>query len=137
MVWQSLQQVQYCANRRAGRHLFQPMPLFHFGGLNTASNPILYFGGQVTVSARFDAAATTAFCGDPANGVTHLCLPPVMYQMMADSAGRSRRPTSRRMRRFICGGGRVSERLRAAYAAQGRALRAAIWRHRNRARSPR
>jgi fatty-acyl-CoA synthase len=90
------------------------MPLFHFGGLNTASNPILYFGGQVTVSKRFDAAACTAFCGDPANAVTHLCLPPVMYQMMADSAPFAAADFST-MRRFICGGGRVSERLRAAY----------------------
>jgi len=78
MVCHSLQQVQFCANAEPGGHLFQPMPLFHFGGLNTASNPILFFGGQVTVTARFDAAATTAFCGDPANAVTHLCLPPVM-----------------------------------------------------------
>src|SRR5205085_939960 len=77
MVTHSLQQVEFCATSEAGAHLFQPMPLFHFGGLNTASNPILYFGGQVTVSKRFEAAACTSFCGDPANQVTHLCLPPV------------------------------------------------------------
>jgi fatty-acyl-CoA synthase len=118
MVTHSLQQVEYCATSEAGAHLFQPMPLFHFGGLNTASNPILYFGGQVTVSKRFDAAACTAFCGDPANAVTHLCLPPVMYQMMADSAPFAAADFSA-MRRFICGGGRVSERLRAAYLPKG------------------
>lgn len=118
MEQHALQQVEFCANAERNSHLFQPMPLFHFGGLNTASNPILYFGGRVTVTKRFDAEATTAYCGDPANGVTHLCLPPVMYQMMADSAAFPRADFSR-MRRFICGGGRVSERLRAAYEPKG------------------
>jgi fatty-acyl-CoA synthase len=118
MVCHSLQQVQFCANAEPGGHLFQPMPLFHFGGLNTASNPILFFGGQVTVTARFDATATTAFCGDPANKVTHLCLPPVMYQMMAECPAFADADFST-LRRFICGGGRVSERLRAAYDPKG------------------
>lgn len=114
----SLQQVEFCATAQPGGHLFQPMPLFHFGGLNTASNPILYFGGRVTVARRFDAAATTIFCGDPANGVTHLCLPPVMYQMMADSEPFATADFST-FRTFICGGGRVSERLRAAFEPKG------------------
>ena len=118
MECHSLQQVEYCANAEPGAHLFQPMPLFHFGGLNTASNPILYFGGQVTVAKRFDALAATLFCGDPANGVTHLCLPPIMYQMMADSEAFAAADFSR-MHRFVCGGGRVSEKLRAAYAPKG------------------
>ncbi len=117
MVCYALQQVQFCATAKPG-HLFQPMPLFHFGGLNTASNPVLFFGGQVTVSARFDAEATTAFCGDPANAVTHLCLPPVMYQMMADSPAFAAADFST-FRVFICGGGRVSERLRAAFEPKG------------------
>lgn len=114
----ALQQVEFCANAEPGAHLFQPMPLFHFGGLNTASNPILYFGGQVTVARRFDAQAATAYCGDPANGVTHLCLPPIMYQMMADSEAFAAADFSR-LRRFVCGGGRVSERLRTAYEPKG------------------
>nr|WP_047169064.1 AMP-binding protein [Sphingomonas sp. Y57] len=118
MMTHALQQVEFCATAAPGGHLFQPMPLFHFGGLNTASNPILFFGGRVTITRRFDAAATTAFCGDPANAVTHLCLPPVMYQMMADSEPFAKADFST-LRRFICGGGRVSERLRAAYEPKG------------------
>ena len=118
MECHSLQQAEFCATAERNGHLFQPMPLFHFGGLNTASNPILYFGGQVTVTKRFDAQATTEYCGDPANGVTHLCLPPVMYQMMAESAAFADADFSS-MRRFICGGGRISERLRAAYLPKG------------------
>lgn len=118
MVTHAMQQVEFCATSEGPAHLFQPMPLFHFGGLNTASNPILYFGGQVTVSGRFDATAATTFCGDPANAVTHLCVPPIMYQMMADSEPFAAADFST-MRRFICGGGRVSERLRAAYEPKG------------------
>lgn len=118
MIYHALQQVQFCATAEPNAHLFQPMPLFHFGGLNTASNPILFFGGRVTVAKRFDAAATTAFCGDRANGVTHLCLPPVMYQMMADSEPFAAADFST-LRRFICGGGRVSEKLRAAFEPKG------------------
>lgn len=115
MVCHALQQVQYCATAEPNAHLFQPMPLFHFGGLNTASNPILYFGGQITVAPRFDPVVANRFCGDPANAVTNLCLPPVMYQMMADSDGFAEADFSG-LRRFVCGGGRVSERLRAAFA---------------------
>lgn len=118
MTCHSLQQAQFCATAEPGAHLFQPMPLFHFGGLNTASNPVLYFGGQITVAPRFDPVGATVFCGDPANAVTHLCLPPVMYQMMADSAPFADADFST-LRRFICGGGRVSERLRAAFEPKG------------------
>lgn len=118
MACHALQQVQYCATAEPAAHLFQPMPLFHFGGLNTASNPVLYFGGQVTVAPRFDPVATNLYCGDPANGVTNLCLPPVMYQMMADSDGFAEADFSG-VRRFVCGGGRVSERLRAAFEPKG------------------
>jgi fatty-acyl-CoA synthase len=118
MVYHALQQVQFCANAEPSSHLFQPMPLFHFGGLNTASNPVLFFGGQVTIARRFDAAAATAFCGDPSNGVTLINLPPVMYQMMADSENFANADFST-IRRFVCGGGRISERLRSAYAPKG------------------
>lgn len=118
MVVHALQQVEFCANAEPRSHLFQPMPLFHFGGLNTASNPVLYFGGQVTVAKRFDAQAATAFCGDPAKGVTMLCLPPIMYQMMADSPPFAGADFSA-LRRFVCGGGRVSEKLRRAYEPKG------------------
>lgn len=118
MVCHALQQVQFCATAEPRAHLFQPMPLFHFGGLNTASNPVLYFGGQITVAPRFDPVATTLFCGDPANAVTNLCLPPVMYQMMADSEAFADADFST-VRRFVCGGGRVSERLRAAFEPKG------------------
>ena len=118
VTWQALNQAQFCGTAEPGNHVFLPIPLFHAGGLNSLSNPVLYFGGQVTVSTRFDPAATTAYIGDPANGVTHMALPPVMYQMMADSEPFERADFSS-IRRLICAGGRLQDGLRDAYAAKG------------------
>ena len=118
IVWQALNQTQFCATSEPGCHVFLPIPLFHAGGLNSLANPVLYFGGQVTVSPRFDPAATSAYVGDPANGVTHMGLPPVMYQMIADSAPFATADFSS-LRRLICAGGRLTDGLRAAYAAKG------------------
>lgn len=118
IVWQALNQTQFCATSEPGCHVFLPIPLFHAGGLNSLANPVLYFGGQVTVSPRFDPAATCAYIGDPAHRVTHMALPPVMYQMMADSAAFAGADFSS-IRRFICAGGRLTDGLRAAYAGKG------------------
>jgi len=118
ITWQALNQAQFCGTAEPGAHVFLPIPLFHAGGLNSLSNPVLFFGGQVTVAPRFDPAATTAFIGDPANKVTHMALPPVMYQMMADSAAFPQADFST-IRRLICAGGRLPDSLRDAYAAKG------------------
>ncbi len=118
ITWQALNQAQYCRTAEAGAHVFLPIPLFHAGGLNSMSNPVLYFGGRITVATRFDPAATAAFIGDAANKVTHMALPPVMYQMMADSAPFATADLSN-MRCLICAGGRLQDALRDAYAAKG------------------
>ncbi len=82
LVWQAINQVQFSRVAEQDAHVLSPLPLFHAGGLNSLSTPILFFGGQVTVCARFDAEASIRFVGDPANGVTHLSLVPLMYQLM-------------------------------------------------------
>ncbi len=118
MVWQALNQVEFCFNAERNCHVFSPLPLFHAGGLNSLSNPILCFGGQVTVSARFDPAATTRFVGDPRNKVTHLGLVPLMYKMMAESAPFATADFSS-IRTLLVAGGRLPETLRELYAAKG------------------
>lgn len=118
IVWQAFNQLQYCAVADPGSHVFAPLPLFHAGGLNALSNPILYFGGTVTVSARFDPAATAAFIGDPANGVTHITLVPLMFQMIADTAEFETADLSH-TRGLVAGGARCSQKLIDAYAAKG------------------
>lgn len=118
VVWQALNQLQFCAVAQPGSHVYAPLPLFHAGGLNALSNPILYFGGRVTVSARFDPAATAAFFGNPANGVTHITLVPLMFQMIADTA-EFETADLRHTRGLIAGGARCSQKLIDAYAAKG------------------
>jgi fatty-acyl-CoA synthase len=118
IVWQALNQAQFCATSEPGSHVFLPIPLFHAGGLNSLANPVLYFGGRVTVSPRFNPGATCAYLGDPAHGVTHMALPPVMYQAMVDSTPFADADFSA-IRRLICAGGRLTEGLRTAFAAKG------------------
>jgi len=64
---------------RCGHHL-NIVPLFHAGGLNTMTNPMLYWGGHVTTVRRFDAATTLRLLTDPAIGITHLCGVLQMYE---------------------------------------------------------
>jgi fatty-acyl-CoA synthase len=118
VIWQAINQVQFGAIGDNRVHVFNPMPLFHAGGLNVFCNPALFFGGKVTVQARFDPEAAVRFIGTPANGVTHIGLPAVMYQMMADSAAFSAADFST-FRKMLFAGSQLPERLRAAYAAKG------------------
>ncbi|MGH6614583.1 class I adenylate-forming enzyme family protein [Sphingomonas sp.] len=66
---------------RGGHHL-NIVPLFHAGALNTMSNPMLYWGGHVTTTRRFDPAVTLKLLTDPAIGITHLCGVLQMYELI-------------------------------------------------------
>jgi fatty-acyl-CoA synthase len=63
-------------------HHFNMVPLFHAGGLNTMSNPALYWGGQVTTVRRFDPAVALAHLVDPEIGITNLCGVLQMYELI-------------------------------------------------------
>ena len=58
------------------------LPLFHTGGLNCYSNPVLHAGGTVVIMKAFDPAATLRVLGDPAQGITHFFGVPAPYQFM-------------------------------------------------------
>jgi len=58
------------------------LPLFHTGGLNCYSNPVLHAGGTVVILKTFDPAETLRVLGDPAQGVTHFFAVPAPYQFM-------------------------------------------------------
>ena len=73
-------------SERGGHHL-NIVPLFHAGGLNTFSNPILYWGGHVTTVRRFDPETTLRLLTDPAVGVTHLCGVLQMYELITALPG--------------------------------------------------
>jgi fatty-acyl-CoA synthase len=118
LVWQALNQVQFCRVAERDGHAYIPLPLFHAGGLNSICNPVLFFGGRVSVAARFDPEAAVRYVSDPANRVTHLALVPVMYQLMADSPGFADADLSS-IRCLLLAGGRLTQKLRDSYATKG------------------
>jgi fatty-acyl-CoA synthase len=58
------------------------LPLFHTGGLNCYSNPVLHAGGTVVVASAFDPGEALRVLGDPAYGITHFFAVPAPYQFM-------------------------------------------------------
>jgi fatty-acyl-CoA synthase len=58
------------------------LPLFHTGGLNCYSNPVLHAGGTVVLLKGFDPGETLQVLGDPAQGITHFFAVPAPYQFM-------------------------------------------------------
>ena len=59
------------------------MPLFHTGGLNVFTLPVLHAGGSVLIAKAFDPGECLKVLSDPAIGVTHtLAVPAMMLFMM-------------------------------------------------------
>lgn len=58
------------------------LPLFHTGGLNCYSNPVLHAGGTVVLLKGFEPGETLGLLGDPEQGITHFFAVPAPYQFM-------------------------------------------------------
>ncbi len=58
------------------------LPLFHTGGLNCYSNPVLHAGGTVVILKAFDPGQALRVIGDPKQGITHFFAVPAPYQFM-------------------------------------------------------
>ena len=58
------------------------LPLFHTGGMNCYSNPVLHAGGTVVIMRNFDPGLALEVIGDPAQGITHYFAVPAPYQFM-------------------------------------------------------
>jgi fatty-acyl-CoA synthase len=58
------------------------LPLFHTGGLNCYSNPVLHAGGTVVIMRTFDPGHALRVIGDPAERITHFFGVPAPYQFM-------------------------------------------------------
>ncbi|MEO6652113.1 MAG: long-chain fatty acid--CoA ligase [Ilumatobacteraceae bacterium] len=58
------------------------LPLFHTGGLNCYSNPVLHAGGTVVILKTFDPGETLGVIGDETQGITHFFGVPAPYQFM-------------------------------------------------------
>ena len=58
------------------------LPLFHTGGMNCYSNPVLHAGGTVVIMRNFDPGLALETIGDPSEGITHYFAVPAPYQFM-------------------------------------------------------
>ncbi|AVT79635.1 acid--CoA ligase [Rhodopseudomonas palustris] len=58
------------------------LPLFHTGGLNCYTNPVLHAGGTTLLMRAFDPGAALSIIGDPSVGLTHFFGVPSIYQFM-------------------------------------------------------
>jgi fatty-acyl-CoA synthase len=63
--------------------LLTVLPLFHTGGLNCYTNPVLHAGGTVLIMRAFDPGAALALISDPARRINQFFGVPSIYQFMA------------------------------------------------------
>ncbi len=81
------------------------LPLFHTGGLNCYTNPVLHAGGQNIIMREFEPAAALDYIGDPALGITHFFGVPAHYQFMMQAPNFE---TADLSRLIMCGVGGAS-----------------------------
>ena len=82
LMWQALNLAQTSRMAEVGGHHLNMVPLFHAGGLNVYSNPMLFWGGHVSTINRFDPAFVLELLTDETVGVTHLCGVLQMYELI-------------------------------------------------------
>jgi fatty-acyl-CoA synthase len=63
--------------------LLTVLPLFHTGGLNCYTNPVLHSGGTVLIMRAFDPGVALQLISDPARGINSFFGVPSIYQFMA------------------------------------------------------
>ncbi len=63
--------------------LLTVLPLFHTGGLNCYTNPVLHAGGTVLIMRAFDPALALELISDPSRGINVFFGVPSIYQFMA------------------------------------------------------
>jgi fatty-acyl-CoA synthase len=59
------------------------LPLFHTGGLNCYTNPVLHAGGTALIMRAFDPGLALQLVSDPAYGINQFFGVPSIYQFMA------------------------------------------------------
>src|SRR6202158_4422525 len=66
--------------------LLTVLPLFHTGGLNCYTNPVLHSGGTVLIMRAFDPGLALQLIGDASNRINVFFGVPSIYQFMAQHA---------------------------------------------------
>jgi fatty-acyl-CoA synthase len=82
LMWQALNLAHTSRMAEEGGHHLNIVPLFHAGGLNVYSNPMLFWGGRVSTINRFDPAVVLELLTDEKMAVTHLCGVLQMYELI-------------------------------------------------------
>ncbi|MEN0063004.1 MAG: AMP-binding protein [Myxococcota bacterium] len=95
-------------------------PLFHTGGLNCLSTPLLHAGGRIVLAGSVQPARDLRVIAD--EGITHLMGVPTIYQMMADDPAFDDADLSS-VRDALCGGAPLSVDLLQRYLDRGVPLR--------------
>lgn len=95
-------------------------PLFHTGGLNCLSTPLLHRGGRVVLTPRLDAGEALATIAR--ERVSHLMGVPTIYQMLADHPDFARTDL-RSVEDALCGGAPLGPALLQRYLDRGIPLR--------------
>jgi len=94
------------------------LPLFHTGGLNCYSNPVLHAGGTVVIMRSFDPGQALQLIGDAAQRITHFFGVPAPYQFMAQHADFASTDLSR-LRSAGVGGAPCALAILQAWAERG------------------
>ncbi len=95
-------------------------PLFHTGGMNCLTTPLLHRGGRTVIMPRLDAADALRLIAS--EGITHLMGVPTIYQMLADHPDFEATDLSS-VRDAICGGAPLGAALLERYLDRGIPLR--------------
>ena len=117
--WNALNTTLACDLRPADTTLTFT-PLFHTGGMNCLSTPLLHRGGRVLLTRGLDVPQALTLIAE--ERVTLLMGVPTIYQMLADDAGFGATDFSS-VRDALCGGAPLSSPLLERYLARGIPLR--------------
>lgn len=123
MTWNMMNGVKPKALTALGVNVYNPLPLFHAGGLNSTVNPALMNGARVTTASRFDAAAALAVMTRRDHPATHVAAVPIMYHRIATLPEFEEADLSA-IRVAVCAGGAADANLVRAFAAKGVQLEA-------------
>jgi fatty-acyl-CoA synthase len=118
LAWHTLNILIVDDVRGPGDKLLACLPLFHAGGLNTITNPMLMSGGCVIIMRRFEPNAVLRALADPAMAITHFVAVPTVMQTLLDHPDfRSVRFDA--LRNVQVGGGTVSDEMVDAWRTKG------------------
>ncbi|MEL6348611.1 MAG: long-chain fatty acid--CoA ligase [Myxococcota bacterium] len=95
-------------------------PLFHTGGLNCLSTPLLHIGGRIVLTGGVRPGRDLSLIAQ--EQITHLMGVPTIYQMLADDPGFARADLSS-VQDALCGGAPLSVDLLERYLARDVPLR--------------